>query len=117
MGNLIFKGIQQVFASGFTADNATNGVLYFVRNAATGDADIYFGKKHYGSLNATQIKGLQESINKNAGDIITIKARPDKSGRAPGKILFLRQFRKHQGHPSSGHTVLSTLLFHPLLHR
>ena len=74
MGNLIFKGIQQVFASGFTADNATNGVLYFVRNAATGDADIYFGKKHYGSLNATQIKGLQESINKNAGDITAIKA-------------------------------------------
>ena len=73
MANLTFKGIQQVFASGFTANNATNGVLYFVRNAETGDADIYFGKKHYGSLNATQIATLQASINKNAGDITAIK--------------------------------------------
>lgn len=74
MGNLIFKGIQQVLASGFTQSAAESGVLYFVRNAETGDADIYFGKKHYGSLNVTQIAGLQASINKNAGDITAIKA-------------------------------------------
>lgn len=73
MGNLIFKGIQQVYASGFTADNATNGVLYFVRNAATGDADIYFGKKHYGSLNASQIASLQASIKQNTDDIAAIE--------------------------------------------
>ena len=73
MGNLTFKGIQQVFASGFTANNATNGVLYFVRNAETGDAEIYFGKKHYGSLNATQIAGLKASIKQNTDDIAAIE--------------------------------------------
>lgn len=73
MGNLTFKGIQQVFASGFTANNATNGVLYFVRNAGTGDAEIYFGKKHYGSLNATQIAGLKASIKQNTDDIAAIE--------------------------------------------
>lgn len=73
MGNLIFKGIQQVLASGFTQDAAENGVLYFVRNAETNDADIYFGKKHYGSLNATQIATLQESIHQKAKDIAAIE--------------------------------------------
>ena len=72
MANLIFKGIQQVLASGFTASNANSGVLYFVRNAETGDADIYFGKKHYGSLNASKLRELETAINTNSQDIKTI---------------------------------------------
>ena len=95
MGNLIFKGIQQVYASGFTADNATNGVLYFVRNAATGDADIYFGKKHYGSLNASQIASLQASIKKNADDITAIETLlGDFTGQFTENIKTIAQVTK-----------------------
>lgn len=95
MGNLTFKGIQQVFASGFTANNATNGVLYFVRNAESGDAEIYFGKKHYGSLNATQIAGLKASIKQNTDDIAAIEALlGDFSNQMTSNIKTVAQVTK-----------------------
>ena len=95
MANLIFKGIQQVFASGFTAENATNGVLYFVRNAETGDAEIYFGKKHYGSLNATQLAGLKASIKQNTDDIAAIDALlGDFSSQMTSNIKTVAQVTK-----------------------
>jgi hypothetical protein len=95
MANLIFKGIQQVFASGFTADNATNGVLYFVRDAKTGDAEIYFGKKHYGSLNATQLAGLKASIKQNTDDIAAIETLlGDFTGQFTADIKTVAQVTK-----------------------
>lgn len=95
MANLIFKGIQQVLASGFTVDNAQSGVLYFVRNAQNGDADIYFGKKHYGSLNVAQIAGLQASIKQNTNDIAAIETLlGDFTGQFTADIKTVAQVTK-----------------------
>lgn len=74
MGNLIFKGIQQVKA---LPANPEKGVIYFVREFSgetpTGNAKVYFGGRLYGEVNATGFVELQRQITANAGDITSIK--------------------------------------------
>ena len=74
MGNLIFKGIQQVKA---LPANPEKGVIYFVREFSgktpTGNAKVYFGGRLYGEVNATGFAELQRQITANAGDITAIK--------------------------------------------
>ena len=74
MGNLIFKGIQQVKA---LPANPEKGVIYFVREFSgenpTGNAKVYFGGRLYGEVNGTGFAELQRQITANAGDITSIK--------------------------------------------
>ena len=74
MGNLIFKGIQQVKA---LPANPEKGVIYFVREFSgetpTDNAKVYFGGRLYGEVNATGFAELQRQITANAGDITSIK--------------------------------------------
>lgn len=71
-----FKGILQYKSNDVFTKQA--GFIYFVREVnakgdLTGNAEVWFGTRKYGDVNATGLAELQRQITENAGDITSIK--------------------------------------------
>ena len=71
-----FKGILQYKTNDTFTKQA--GYIYFVREVdakgtLTGNAEVWFGTRKYGDVNATGLAELQRQITENAGDITSIK--------------------------------------------
>ena len=71
-----FKGILQYKSNDVFTKQA--GYIYFVREVdakgdLTGNAEVWFGTRKYGDVNATGLAELQRQITANAGDITSIK--------------------------------------------
>lgn len=69
MEKIAFKGIKQVLSTTFESVSSEDrkGYLWFVRtvdeNSQTISGDIYFGEKHYGHVNESEISTLETKIN------------------------------------------------------
>ena len=73
----LFKGILQ-YNSTQTFEKKP-GYIYFVREivdgVVTGNAEIYFGTRKYGDVQATKLAALEAAIGQNASDIDAIEAK------------------------------------------
>ena len=73
----LFKGILQYKSTDTFTKQA--GYIYFVREMSgdtpTGNAEIYFGTRKYGDIQATQLKALEDAISANSKDIDAIEAK------------------------------------------
>ena len=73
----LFKGILQVTETSFKAmsDNDKLGHIIFVRKDTSkndGDAEVWFGKKRYGTVEATRLAEIESSIETLGGRVDAI---------------------------------------------
>lgn len=73
----IFKGIEQTTYAAFTGKTAEVGKLYLVQNKDGEYGDIYFGSRHYGHFNQTEINNLAQAINDIAANKVAISGNTE----------------------------------------
>ena len=73
----LFKGILQYSAEQFKSVTKEAGYIYLVRTDTTktdGDAEIWFGKRRYGNVEATRLAEIESSIESLGGRVDAIEA-------------------------------------------
>ena len=73
----LFKGILQYSAEQFKSVTKEAGYIYFVRKDTTkldGDAEVWFGTRRYGNVEATKLAGIEASIESLGGRVDDIEA-------------------------------------------
>ena len=74
----LFKGILQYSAEQFKNVDKKAGYIYFVRKDTSkteGDAEVWFGTRKYGNVEATKLADLTQRLDTAEGDITTIKGQ------------------------------------------